>query len=686
MIELATKVGVSIGDPGAARHVAVVREPTTGAMLRTKGRLFVLADVEEQGAHARDLAAEAADALRDAYYYDLSAGIEVSLRRAIGEANRKAASKLRDGERIHLACVVLCRNEMYAAKVGAGEVFLVRRARLFMPGAQPGELTDYAFHVQHTRPPTLGAEAEVPVSVWREQAVPGDTLVLSPSRLVEAVGPDEVKNDVLTSHPSIAATRLHDRYLEQTRGRIAPGILVVEVAPLAAVPRVRPQPIAPAPDPDVERIAERVGARVGATAPPSPSIVERALQSIARGGVTALAHVIALLPHEKQPLPRSADVSAVRAGRRKRVTIALALLLVVASAGVGALAYQDYQDARASGNVALSLLRARQEVDAARADAAKKPPEVTSAREHLETAERFIADASTAKRVDTATLADLRSEIAALRVQLTNVVLDVKTLDPKSTPSSMDFALKDVLYVADPGASRLWRIPSQQPKDSAPLTQAGSPEGIGIPALVTTSVDRVYVMDQDMRLFRYDGSTRREILIKDRQFKQPAGIAVFSQNLYVLDRAQGQVWKYEPTNDGQYSAPAIPYLEKALGANVARSFAVNGDIWIVTDDERLLRFRRQGGAAASPLEFAIRWTGPAAKIDAVQAKEGEGHRIWVLDAAGRRVVGLALDGAEDIRVALPAELPEPTAFVSVEDLGYVITVHGTRLARTDFAR
>src|SRR5213594_2368390 len=76
----------------------------------------------------------------------------------------------------------------------------------------------------------------------------------------------------------------------------------------------------------------------------------------------------------------------------------------------------------------------------------------------------------------------------------------------------------------------------------------------------------------------------------------------------------------------------------------------------------------------------------AAHIDAVQAKEGAGREIWVLDAKARRVVGIAKDGAEDVRVALPTELAEPSGFLAVEEQNFVVSLHGTRLARTDIAR
>jgi sugar lactone lactonase YvrE len=207
-----------------------------------------------------------------------------------------------------------------------------------------------------------------------------------------------------------------------------------------------------------------------------------------------------------------------------------------------------------------------------------------------------------------------------------------------------------------------------------------------VPAIVSLSGDVVYVMDSDGRLFRYDGDRRRELLIKDRKFTAPVDVAVFSLNIYVLDAASGQVWKYEPSADGQYSSPAIGFLDKPLPPGAVRSLAVDGDVWIVTNDGKLHRFHRQSGQTASELDAGIRWHGEAVHIDAVQAKEGQGRRLWLLDAAARRVVQIAKDGVEEARIALPAELPNASAFVVVEEGGYVVTLHGTRLARTDLPR
>src|SRR5207245_11522861 len=95
---LATKIGTTAELRPGAPDVIVASEPTLGATLRTKGRFYFLCEVARQhGTNAGgDVAKEVTDLARQEYYYDLSAGIEVSLRKALRHAKRRAATRLRD--------------------------------------------------------------------------------------------------------------------------------------------------------------------------------------------------------------------------------------------------------------------------------------------------------------------------------------------------------------------------------------------------------------------------------------------------------------------------------------------------------------------------------------------------------------------------------------------------------------
>src|SRR5204862_3940123 len=105
---LATKIGTTAELRPGTPDVIVASEPTLGATLRTKGRFYFLCEVaRQQGNAGGDVAKEVADLARQEYYYDLSAGIEVSLRKALRQANRRAAQRLRDQRgrvALHCAC------------------------------------------------------------------------------------------------------------------------------------------------------------------------------------------------------------------------------------------------------------------------------------------------------------------------------------------------------------------------------------------------------------------------------------------------------------------------------------------------------------------------------------------------------------------------------------------------------
>src|SRR5207245_9184895 len=110
-VSLGTTIGTPAGVRRGAPDVTLASEPTLGATLRTKGRFYFLCEVDgPQGSAGAEIAREVADLARQEYYYDLSAGIEVSLRKALRQANRRAAQRLhqqRGRVTLHCACAVV---------------------------------------------------------------------------------------------------------------------------------------------------------------------------------------------------------------------------------------------------------------------------------------------------------------------------------------------------------------------------------------------------------------------------------------------------------------------------------------------------------------------------------------------------------------------------------------------------
>ena len=76
----ATRIGLPSAEerPSDAFDVVAFHEPSVGAQARTKGSLFMVAQLTGGNAGLARAASEALDGIRADYYYDLSAGVLVA--------------------------------------------------------------------------------------------------------------------------------------------------------------------------------------------------------------------------------------------------------------------------------------------------------------------------------------------------------------------------------------------------------------------------------------------------------------------------------------------------------------------------------------------------------------------------------------------------------------------------------
>jgi len=235
-----TKVG-STTDTRPGSDVVVVSEPSLGATLRTKGRFYFLCEVVPAGRAGEEIAREVADLTRSEYEYDLSAGIETALRKALRDGNRRAAQRLRDQRgrvTLHCACAVVVNNELYAARIGAAQIFLVRRARLFLPGDDDDELADFVHRTTTRRATSLGSDPELLPAVWKQTVSVGDTIILAGPATVTTLGAEALLNAAVTLHPRAAAEHVHNRFVAEA-GAGTDVALFIEIAPASTtVPRL----------------------------------------------------------------------------------------------------------------------------------------------------------------------------------------------------------------------------------------------------------------------------------------------------------------------------------------------------------------------------------------------------------------------------------------------------------------
>ena len=692
-VSLATKIGTTAELRPGTPDVIIASEPTLGATLRTKGRFYFLVEVARQGGNAGgDVAKEVADLARQEYYYDLSAGIEVSLRKALRQANRRAAQRLRDQRgrvTLHCACAVVVNNELYAARIGAAQVFLVRRARLFLPGDEPGELADFVHRTTTREAESLGGIADVLPDVWRQSVEPGDTLILASGGLVEGLGAEALKNAAITLHPRAAAEHINDRAVaDGVVGSVA-AIFIEISAATGASGRVAPEPASP--EATEVLIAEGIRSRFESIWRRRPKVTQ-AIGAAAVPAAKAMGKTVAvgfeLMPRRAPPLPRRPDTARERSRRQRRAASLLAVLLLLVAGGIGALAYRDYQQNRVTGDYALAVLSIESDISAAERAADRKPPDNELARQKIDHARAGVDEAARSTAADQTRIAALRDQINTLDDRITGVVVDLarvtgtdgKPIAPGARPTALVGTSKG-LYAADPGAGRLWQIFGDPTQVATVLTKGVV--GVGSPRLVSNLNEVVYSLDDQKHLWRAEGTGVADVTPDDAAtWKTVDAMAVFVANLYILDGTSGQVWKHE-SFPGTPFQKAVGYLTEPIPAGTGRSLAVDQDIWIVTTQGDILRFRRLTTSfTASRVEFVPRWTGVPLKPTAVQAIDVQ-RAIYFLDAPNRVVVQMSRDGGELARFPLPPNLPEPSAFYVSEGSRTIFTIHGSKVVATE---
>lgn len=685
-----TKVG-STTDIRSGSDAVIVSEPTLGSTLRTKGRFYFLCEVLPQGKAGADIAREVADLTRQEYEYDLSAGIEVAIRKALRDANRRAAVKLRDQRgrvTLHAACAVLVNNDLYAAHIGQAQIFLVRRARLFLPGDDPNELADFVHRTTVRRAASLGSDPDLLPSVWKQAVEPGDTLILAGGQAIEALGADALLNAAVTLHPRAAAEALHEKFMA-AGGTGSDSIVLVEISPaVTTAPRIvsAPEPSRP---PDEVLVAETIRSRVDWIWRRRPRIgrVVGAMAAPAAGAVTkGVAVGLELMPHRSPTLGRPMQTAREQGRRNQRLISLLAVALLGISVIIGAVVVRDYQANNVVASYNLAILAAQNDLDSAQSFLDRKPsPDEDRARQRIESARAHIKEASAAPGANTPQLAALTDRANSLSDRVNTVLIDLGTQAPGAKVGALA-QTQFGLYAADPGSGRLWRIFEQPPGTTiaGPVLQKGK-VGVGSPTLVTAIDNALFALDDQNKLWKAEGNTVIEVTLPGiDKWKSATSLLSFTGNLYVLDAASGQIWRHEGDKDKFLAAD--PVLAQPFAPNSITSAAIDGSVWVTTTAGDVGLFKRIGLATtATKVDFAIKWVGEPVRATAIQALETQ-RNIYLLDGPGKRIVQLTRDGREVARFALPRDLPAPTSFFVSEGLHVAYTANGAKISATDLSR
>lgn len=709
----ATRIGLPSADerPVDALDLVAFREPTTGSQARTKGSLFLLAQITgASAAHAR-AAREALDAVEHDYYYDLSAGVVVALSKALQGANRRLYHQRRRlgiprRSGVSIVALVVRGREAHVAKLGPASAVIVREGRMYeIPPPPP--VTEGDPRVRQRRVAgTLGEALEVEPFTWHGGLAADDRIALVSRHFAHTVGVDELKQALATMRPAQAVEHLQHVFAIRG-GSGSDGLLAIEVAELSVTTTthqlepVRPaEPFAGLPDQSPVPLADAIGRamhRAGDAA-------EGLKAAIGRGILTILSWILAFVPRRRPAYPRSIPRTAeVEAGRRRRI----GLLGMVAVAGIMAVgttvaslpsarptdAIPRATVAREAIGAAVGLLvRVEERIDGA--DLVDRDPE--RAGQLLGDAHAAIGRALAAG-VASSQLAHLVERIdgrldalhRVTRVARLDTVVDLAAAFDDVDPTDMVAASDGSLWITESGRGRLIRV---DPSDGSTelIFRAGRPlESGAVPAepwLIATAATDVVVIDRERTAWRIDlaeriprqmtlngveslGSQTR--LIGALQHRPP--LEIF--NLYVVDPGGGGIDRWSPPAfiPVNFPEPPEPFLLEApdLDPSQARDLRVDVNAWLLHADTVT---RVDFGVPRDQIDYSL---DPPPDGDVRPgldyrvldgATVGDRDHLYVFDDAHDRLIAFGRSDGAFERQWLPADGPASGVLADVRGL------------------
>ncbi len=641
----------------------VVVEPTVGSTARSKGNLYLVVTGPPGVPRARDATRLVAEAIRDEYFYDESAGLQGVLAKVIRSANRRLVAQRErlglgpasdESGPIGLGLAVVRSNELYVVTVGPVQAFMVRQARLL-------ELPDP--HRDRGLPTT-----EITPQVWKGEIGVGDTVTLASTNLIAVVGMDDLKEALVALHPQSAMEHIHRRFVALD-GVGSDAAIAFEASEVASthrraelVPVQAEEPLAGTPERSPIPLADSLSGGVAAVTG-SAGRARRAAGGAARGG---WGRVQDLMPRRSEP---SRTVTPATARRRTQRRLAIAALVLIAVAAVAGLAVFALGTGAKSPNAVAEVTVGQRSLESAQ-EAVRLvfdngsnlvTDDPTKAMQLLTNAYGDLQKA-TAAGIPTSTIAPIQVRVVdgldALFGMVDVGATQAFSFDSASPPVSLSAIVRGpdgAPYVLDSAGHGVYRV-DLTGKKATLLISAGQAVGkqkIGEPRFLSVSGPDLLVLDSKNVLWRWrpidkkgNGALARVPVAQSTSwgndirtmgtFLRDAGLGLY--NLYVVDPSSQQILRYSPAADGS-GFPSAPsgYLAAPQDVSGISSLYIDGDLWSI-DGGDVVRFsggQRMKNSVADPGDQILR---PGTQYGLVTGfgATGEGT-VYAWDSANRRV-------------------------------------------------
>jgi serine/threonine protein phosphatase PrpC len=622
---LATRLGLPAPEDRLPGALDLVRfhEPATGSLARTKGSLFVLAQLTGGDAHVARAAGEALEQIQNDYYYDLSAGSLGALGKALANANRRLYHQrgrlgIPRKAGVSIIAMAIRGREAHVAKLGPAAAVILREGRMYELPPPPAVHEEDPRVRERRVAATLGEALEIQPYTWHGELAPSDRLALVSRNLAQVVGIEELKQALASLRPAAAVEHV-ERLFQIRGGKGSDGILAIEITelPLTATTRqlepVRAsEPLAGLPDQSPVPLADAIGRflhRMG-------DAIDGLQALLGKSVLYSFNFLLAFIPRRRPKYPRQIlRTAAVEEGRRRRLgLVGMAGLAGILAIGTSVASLPAVSPAEAIPR-ALVAKQAIEDATALMADVSERVDGRDLIERVPEAATGLLNDAFAALEdaegagVAPSALSSLRDRVeagldriyAVSRLRDTAVIADLAAAYPPLEAFDMVAASDGSLWVADRARGRVIRV---DPATGSTTVVYRSGQVIddligGEPWMIATAATDVVIVDRERHAWRFDLGERepramtlpglseiggRSKLMVALQHRPP--LEIF--NLYVVDEAREEIRKWSPSEvvPVVYARPPERFLtgKPDLSPAAARDLLVDVSLWLLQRD------------------------------------------------------------------------------------------------------
>jgi hypothetical protein len=241
-----------------------------------------------------------------------------------------------------------------------------------------------------------------------------------------------------------------------------------------------------------------------------------------------------------------------------------------------------------------------------------------------------------------AKIASMQSQLSATKDVIYKITREVP-VQVAHFVQPVELALNpDAIYVLDSGKKGVFSVSPTSNSSPTEVVQAGEQDGgftFDVPQHIATAGSTALAIDENNTLVRYSAGTKTATRLEPpTPTERNAGMANFGPDVYLLDSAGNQVWRYPDAVASDTSVPGGFFSPNTPNVGQLTAFTLDDkDMFLLKADGTILKFDTQQASPQPWQEHDPALRTGLSKPDAIFTDVGLNY-VWVADPANARII------------------------------------------------